>query len=78
MQWHPILLLDMWSLQLMQSEQHVLNMLMAGGAREAQADMEETDREDCYEWKLTTADLQERSTWKSGVRSSMGAVKGPH
>ena len=26
---------------------------------------------DCYEWKLTTVDPQERSTWRSGVRSAM-------
>ena len=34
------------------------------------------------EWKLTTVDPQERSTWRSGVRSAMGAAsqlpgKGP-
>ena len=37
---------------------------------------------DCREWKLTTVDLQERSTWRSGVRSAMRAAsqlpgKGP-
>ena len=37
---------------------------------------------DCREWKLTTADPQERSTWRSGVRSAMRAAsqlpgKGP-
>ena len=37
---------------------------------------------DCHEWKLTTVDPQERSTWKSGVRSAMHAAsqlpgKGP-
>ena len=26
---------------------------------------------DCREWKLTTVDPQERSTWRSGVRSAM-------
>ena len=30
---------------MVQSEQHVIYRLMAGGAREFQADMEETDRE---------------------------------
>ena len=25
---------------------------------------------DCHEWKLTTVDPQERSTWRSGVRSA--------
>ena len=37
---------------------------------------------DCSEWKLTTVDPQERSTWRSGVRSAMCAAsqlpgKGP-
>ena len=29
---------------------------------------------DCCEWKLTTVDPQERSTWRSGVRSAMHAA----
>ena len=29
---------------------------------------------DCHEWKLTTVDPQERSTWRSGVRSAMRAA----
>ena len=37
---------------------------------------------DCYEWKLTTVDPQERSPWRSGLRSAMCAAsqlpgKGP-
>ena len=37
---------------------------------------------DCREWKLTTVDPQERSTWRSCVRSAMRAAsqlpgKGP-
>ena len=37
---------------------------------------------DCREWRLTTVDPQERSTWRSGGRSAMHAasqlpVKGP-
>ena len=37
---------------------------------------------DCREWRLTTVDPQERSTWRSGVRSAMRAAsqlprKGP-
>ena len=37
---------------------------------------------DCHEWKLTTVDPQESSTWRSGVRSAMRAAsqlpgKGP-
>ena len=38
---------------------------------------------DRHEWKLTTVDPQERSTWRSGVRSAMRAAsqftwKGAH
>ena len=29
---------------------------------------------DCREWKLTTVDTQERSTWRSGARSAMHAA----
>ena len=29
---------------------------------------------DCRVWKLMTVDPQERSTWRSGVRSAMGAA----
>ena len=29
---------------------------------------------DCREWELTTVDPQERSTWRSGVRSAMRAT----
>ena len=35
--------------------------------------MEKTDRDRC-EWKLMTLDPQERSTWRSGVRSAMRAA----
>ena len=52
---------------MVQSEQHVIY-------REAQANMEETEERDCHEWKLTTVDPQERSTWRSGVRSAMRAA----
>ena len=44
------------------------------GGREAQAYMEEADGERCREWKLTKVDPQERSTWRSGVRSAMHAA----
>ena len=54
---------------MMQSEQHMICRLTASGGREAQANMEETDRERLPEWKLTTVDPQERSTWRSGVRA---------
>ena len=66
---------------MVQSEQHMIYRLTAGGGRDAQTNMEETDK-DCGEWKLTTVDPQERSTWRSGVRSAMRAAsklsgKGP-
>ena len=37
---------------------------------------------DCHEWRLTTVDPQEWSTWRSGVKSAMRAAsqlpgKGP-
>ena len=28
----------------------------------------------CHEWKLTIVDPQENGTWRSGVRSAMGAA----
>ena len=28
----------------------------------------------CHEWKVTIVDPQERSTWRSGVRSAMRAA----
>ena len=44
--------------------------------------MEKLTERDCREWKLTTVDSQERSIWRSGVRSAMHAAsqlpgKGP-
>ena len=52
------------------------------GGREAQKNMEELTEKDCPKWKLTLVDPQERSTWRSGVRSAMCAAsqlsgKGP-
>ena len=47
---------------------HSSNNFSAGG-REAQANMEK-----CREWKLSTVDPQERSTWRSVVRSAMHAA----
>ena len=29
---------------------------------------------DCHEWKLRTVDPQERSSWRSGMRSAMSAA----
>ena len=51
----------------------------AGGPKQTWKKLTEKD---CREWKLTTVDPQERSTWRSGVRSAMCAAsqlpgKGP-
>ena len=51
----------------------------AGGPRQTWKKLTEKD---CREWKLTTVDPQEKSTWRSGVRSAMRAAsqlpgKGP-
>ena len=35
---------------------------------------EKLTEKDCREWQLTTVDPQERSTWRSGVRSAMRAA----
>ena len=42
----------------------------------------ELTENDCHEWKLKTVNPQQRSTWRSGVRSAMRAAsqlpgKGP-
>ena len=33
---------------------------------------------DCHEWKIRTVDPQERSTWRSNVRSAMRAASKIH
>ena len=52
------------------------------GARKPIQTRKKLTESDCCEWKLTTVDPQERSTWRSGVRSFMRAAsqlpgKGP-
>ena len=81
--------LGMWSILVVQSEQHVIYRLMAGGgggggggAGRPKLTWKKLTERDCREWKLTTVDPQERSTWRSGVRSAMRAAsqlpgKGP-
>ena len=56
----------------MQSEQHVNYRLMGGGrgggvGRPKLTWTKKTEK-DCHEWKLTTVDPQEKSTWRSGLR----------
>ena len=76
----------MWSILVVQSEQHVIYRLMAGGeeggAGRPKLTWKKLTERDSREWKLTTVDPQERSTWRSGVRSAMCAAsqlpgKGP-
>ena len=52
------------------------------GARRPKLTWKKLIEKDCREWKLTTVNPQERSTWRSGVRSAMRAAsqlpgKGP-
>ena len=52
------------------------------GAERPKLTWEKLLEKDCCEWKLTTLDPEERSTWRSGVRSAMRAAsqlpgKGP-
>ena len=44
------------------------------GAGKPKLTWEKLTEKDCREWKLTTVDPQERSTWGSGVRSAMHAA----
>ena len=60
---------------MVQSEQHVICRLMAaGGAGRPKLTWKRLTKKYCREWKLMTFDPQERSTWKSGVRSAMRAA----
>ena len=61
---------------MVQSEQHVIYRLIAGGggARRPKLTWKKLTKKDCREWKLRTVDPQERSTWRSGARSAMCAA----
>ena len=59
---------------MVQSEQHVIYRLLAGGAGRPKLTWKKLTEKDCHEWKLKTVDPQETSTWRSGVRSAMGAA----
>ena len=48
--------------------------LMAGEGGTPKLTWKKLTEKDCRKWKLTTVDLQERSTWRSGVRSAMHAA----
>ena len=81
---HVYTLMGMWSVRVVQSEQHMIFRLTAsgGGAGRPKQTWKKLTEKDCREWNLTTVDPQERSTWRSGVRSAMRAAsqlpgKGP-
>ena len=59
---------------MVQSEQHVIYRLVAVGAGRPKLTWKKLTERDCRECKLTTVDPQERSTWRSGVRSAMCAA----
>ena len=60
---------------MVQAKQHVIYRLMpGGGAGRPKLTWKKLTEKDCPEWKLTTVDPPERSTWKSGVRSAMPAA----
>ena len=44
------------------------------GAGRSKLTWKKLTEKDCPEWKLMTIDPQERSTWRSGVRSAMWAA----
>ena len=48
--------------------------LMADGVGRPKLTWKKLTEKVCREWKLTTVDPQERSTWRSGVRSAMPAA----
>ena len=58
----------------MQSEQYVIYRL-AGGPGRPKLTWNKLTENDCCEWKLTTVNPQERSNWRSGVRSAMCAAR---
>ena len=63
---------------MVQSEQHMIYRLMAGGGRQGAGRRKLTwkklTEKDCGECKITTVDPQEKSTWRSGLISAMHAA----
>ena len=59
---------------MVKSEQHVIQVDGRRGAGRPKLTWKKRTEKDCHEWKLTTVDPQERSTWRSGVRSAMRAA----
>ena len=48
-----------------------INGRWGGGAGRQKLTWKKLTEKDCLEWKLTTVNPHERSTWRSGVRSVM-------
>ena len=46
-----------------------------GGGKKPKLTWKKLTERVCHEWKLMTDDPQERSTWRSGVRSAMHSVR---
>ena len=60
---------------MVQSEQHVIYRFDGRrGAGRPKLTWKKLTEKGCCEWKLTTVDPIERSTWRSGVRSTMHAA----
>ena len=61
------------SVLVVQSEQQI-DGRRVGCARRPKLAWKKLAEKDCHEWKLTTVDPQERSTWRSGVSSAIRAA----
>ena len=72
----------MWWVRVVQSTSYDIQIVGKQGAGRPKQTWKKLTEKDCREWKLTTVDAQERSTWRSGVKSAMRATshlpgKGP-
>ena len=63
--------LGMWSIQWCSQNRFDIQIDGRPGAGRPKLTWKKLTDKDCREWKLTTVDPQERSTWRSGVRSAM-------
>ena len=59
---------------MVQSEQHVIYIDGRWGTGRPKLAWKKLRERDCREWKLTIVEPQERSTWKSGVRTAVCAA----
>ena len=56
----------------------VMHTCRQAGAGRPKQTWKKLKEKDCCEWKLTTVDPQEKSTWRVGVRSAMRAASQLH